>query len=215
MKTPIEKTKSQLSEEPHSDTRSKIVEAARAEFARHGQAGARVDRIARSAGVNKAMIYYHFPSKEALYDETVAGFFAVVAAELKQRLEAGISIEERVTAVVEFQINLLARNEDQRRIVLRELADPDSKMVPKIAEIISQSGVLGQFRRAVRSGIRRGELREVNVKQTLASLVCMNVGFMLLAPVLKHTLEISDMKRFIAGRKEAVMDLFTRGVKKI
>ncbi len=49
-----------------SKTRQKILEAARAEFARHGLAGARVERIARKAKVNKAMLYYHFQSKENL-----------------------------------------------------------------------------------------------------------------------------------------------------
>jgi len=39
------------------DTRQKILAAAKDEFAHYGQAGARVDRIARQAGVNKAMLY--------------------------------------------------------------------------------------------------------------------------------------------------------------
>ncbi|MGB2769567.1 MAG: helix-turn-helix domain-containing protein [Candidatus Zixiibacteriota bacterium] len=49
------------------NTFEKILHTARIEFARHGLAGARVDRIASLAGVNKAMIYYHFRSKENLH----------------------------------------------------------------------------------------------------------------------------------------------------
>jgi AcrR family transcriptional regulator len=45
----------------------RILAAAAAEFAERGFAGARVDRIARRARVNKAMIYYHFASKQRLY----------------------------------------------------------------------------------------------------------------------------------------------------
>jgi len=56
------KTKSEL-------TREKILQAALYEFSIHGLAGARVDEIARSAGINKAMIYYHFESKEALFNQ--------------------------------------------------------------------------------------------------------------------------------------------------
>ena len=44
-----------------------ILAAAALEFAARGFAGARVDRIARRAKVNKAMLYYHFKSKERLY----------------------------------------------------------------------------------------------------------------------------------------------------
>ncbi|MFZ1908100.1 MAG: helix-turn-helix domain-containing protein, partial [Burkholderiales bacterium] len=43
--------------------RQRILEAATADFARHGLAGARVDRIAARAGANKRMLYYYFGSK--------------------------------------------------------------------------------------------------------------------------------------------------------
>ncbi len=49
-------------------TRKRILEAATAEFSRYGLAGARVDRIAKAAGSNKAMIYTYFGSKDGLLD---------------------------------------------------------------------------------------------------------------------------------------------------
>ncbi len=53
-------------------TRSRLLSAARTEFAAHGIAGARVDRIAALAEVNKERIYGHFGSKEALFDAVIA-----------------------------------------------------------------------------------------------------------------------------------------------
>ena len=52
-------------------TKAKLLEAALTEFAAHGIAGARVDRIAAEAGCNKAMIYAYFGSKEGLFDEVL------------------------------------------------------------------------------------------------------------------------------------------------
>jgi AcrR family transcriptional regulator len=48
-------------------TKSRILEAAFREFAEYGVAGARVDRIAKSAACNKNLIYVYFGSKEALF----------------------------------------------------------------------------------------------------------------------------------------------------
>ena len=48
-------------------TRARILHAATREFARHGLGGARVDRIAASAGANKRMLYYYFGDKDALF----------------------------------------------------------------------------------------------------------------------------------------------------
>jgi TetR/AcrR family transcriptional regulator len=50
-------------------TRAQILKAAMAEFAARGLEGARCDRIARRAGVNKRMLFYCFGSKESLYRE--------------------------------------------------------------------------------------------------------------------------------------------------
>jgi AcrR family transcriptional regulator len=49
-------------------TRSRLIGAAIAEFAEHGLAGARVDRIASAAAANKRAIYDYFTSKEGLFD---------------------------------------------------------------------------------------------------------------------------------------------------
>ena len=48
-------------------TQGAILEAATAEFARHGLGGARVNRIAERAKTNKRMLYYYFGGKEALF----------------------------------------------------------------------------------------------------------------------------------------------------
>jgi AcrR family transcriptional regulator len=49
-------------------TKARILEAATAEFAAHGIAGARVDRIAAAAGANKSLIYAYFGNKDGLFD---------------------------------------------------------------------------------------------------------------------------------------------------
>lgn len=48
-------------------TKQRILEAALEEFAQHGIAGARVDRIARAAGCNKNLIYIYFASKDGVF----------------------------------------------------------------------------------------------------------------------------------------------------
>lgn len=54
-----------------TDTRQRLLDAARDEFAAHGIAGARVDAIATRAGVNKERIYGYFGSKEKLFDAVI------------------------------------------------------------------------------------------------------------------------------------------------
>ena len=51
------------------NTREIILEAAKEGFAKKGYDGISIDEIARIAGVRKSLIYYYFPSKEALFEE--------------------------------------------------------------------------------------------------------------------------------------------------
>ena len=88
-------------EDRSADSRQRLVTAAAAEFAARGFAGANVDRIARAARVNKAMIYYHFTSKAALYREILRDMFAAVAVRVTAAAEAARDPEEKVRAFVE------------------------------------------------------------------------------------------------------------------
>jgi TetR/AcrR family transcriptional regulator len=69
-------------------TRERLLEAALAEFAAHGLAGARCGAIARRAGVNQRMIFYCFGSKENLYREIMARKFTERATFFESAPEA-------------------------------------------------------------------------------------------------------------------------------
>ncbi|MEV6117772.1 TetR family transcriptional regulator [Streptomyces sp. NPDC052109] len=62
-----------------SATKTRLLDAAFAEFAAYGIAGARVDRIAEAAGANKRLIYVYFGNKEQLFDEVLGRAMAAGA----------------------------------------------------------------------------------------------------------------------------------------
>ncbi|AWG52485.1 TetR/AcrR family transcriptional regulator [Mycobacteroides abscessus] len=55
-----------------SATKKRLLDAAYAEFAEHGLAGARVDRIGAAAEANKRLLYVYYTNKETLFDIVVA-----------------------------------------------------------------------------------------------------------------------------------------------
>ena len=90
--------------------RRRILEAAKQEFAAHGLAGARVDRIAAKAGANKRMLYYHVGNKEDLYLAVLEGAYEKIRAE-----ERGLDLEqldppEAIRRLIDFTWNYFIRN---------------------------------------------------------------------------------------------------------
>src|SRR5260370_12505031 len=58
-----------------AETRAAILAAAERQFAKAGLPGSRTDEIAAEAGVNKALLYYYFKSKEHLYEAVIKDHF--------------------------------------------------------------------------------------------------------------------------------------------
>jgi len=194
-------------------TQGKIVEAARSEFAEYGLSGARVDRIAAKAGINKAMIYYHFDSKENLYHETVTDFYRKVSDSIGQEITEVDSIEELLGVMAENYARLVMEMPEIRPILLRELAKPQGNLIDKIAAQIVGSGLPDKARELIDRGQIRGEIRLVDGTQAFVSFVTMNLGYYLLAPIIDKITGIDRRDSFINERKEAVVDLFLHGIK--
>ena len=90
--------------------RLRILDAAKQEFAAHGLAGARVDRIAATAGANKRMLYYHVGNKEDLYLAVLEGAYEKIRGE-----ERGLALEhlappEAIRTLIDFTWNYFLRN---------------------------------------------------------------------------------------------------------
>jgi len=194
-------------------SKERILAAAQEEFAAMGSDGARVDSIARSAAVNKAMIYYHFSSKEKLCWATIETHVMRVITRVQARVEESASLETILAAAVESYTRLFQQNRTLFRIILRELANPDSEVVRTIAGVILESGLPQQFLGRLEEGVRRGRLRSVDMKQACVSFIAMNFGYFFMSPIINQVLGITDRGQFPERRKFAVMDLFLNGVK--
>jgi TetR/AcrR family transcriptional regulator len=141
-------------------SRERLVTAAAAEFAARGFAGANVDRIAHAARVNKAMIYYHFGSKAALYREILGDMFQAVAGRMRDVTAADAPPEDRLRSFVEaIAIEAEARPHFPS-IWLREIAEGgvhlDERALADIGAVVhSLVAILNQ-------GISRNRFQRVN-----------------------------------------------------
>ncbi|WP_332774843.1 TetR/AcrR family transcriptional regulator [Polaromonas sp.] len=79
-----------------------ILAAARDEFARYGLAGARVDRIAENAKLNKRLIYYYFTSKDDLFLAVLEGAYADIREAEKQLHLTDLEPAQAIRRLTEF-----------------------------------------------------------------------------------------------------------------
>src|SRR5712671_5345287 len=104
------------------ESRAAILKAAINEFAQHGIAGARTDAIARSARVNKALLYYYFKDKEAIYGAVLDQVFGGLTQAIQIALSEDLAAREKLLAYVGAHFDYIASHPLYPPIVQGEMS---------------------------------------------------------------------------------------------
>jgi AcrR family transcriptional regulator len=194
--------------------RARILDAATAEFAAHGLGGARVDRIAASAGANKRMLYYYFGAKDALFLAVLERAYEHIRSEEQALRLTDLPPPEGVRQLIAFTWNYylahpefitLLNSENLHRAAhlkrsqrIRALHSP---LVTTLSELLE---------RGAREGNLRGGVDPVQLYVSIAAL-----GYFYLSNV--HTLSTIFGRDLLAARAKAarlahVTDLILRSL---
>jgi TetR/AcrR family transcriptional regulator len=193
-------------------SRAAILKAAVTEFAREGVAGARTDAIARSAGVNKALLYYYFKDKEGLYQAVLDEVFSGVRIAIQGALEQNLPPRERLTAYVRAHFDYIASKPLFPRIVqaefLRSYRSPAE--IQRLAKRYFRP-IFAQLSALLEEGIRLREFRPVNVTHFTPLMVSVIVSYFITgAPVITIVTGTDPYApELIADRRAAVVDFIT------
>jgi TetR/AcrR family transcriptional regulator len=130
---------------PRPSVAERIRDAAREEYAKRGFHGARVQRIARAAGCNVAIIYRHWTSKETLYVDILKSAWITAAREIETSLENGNGARG---SPIELFADALFLDPLGAQILVREYLD-GAPHIQKLAE--KEPALLEPLRRATES----------------------------------------------------------------
>ena len=190
-------------------SRSTILAAALAEFAGHGLAGARMEAIAAAAGVNKALLYYYFCSKDALYAAVLNEFFERLLARINGALDSGTGPGERVLLYARAHFDSVAESLYYARLFQSEMMSAGREGSPHLSHIVDQyiRPISLRVFEVLQQGIAAGEFRAVDPAQFAPTMASSIVWYFVVSPVVRR-LRPGDpySPRAIAERRAAVLD---------
>ncbi|MDI2028650.1 TetR family transcriptional regulator [Saccharopolyspora sp. TS4A08] len=179
-------------------TKARIFQAATTEFAAHGIAGARVDRIAKQAQANKQLIYAYFGSKDALFTAVLEAAMAELAAEVPIDGEDLPGYADRLAAYHSANPHVL------RLLMWESLERGDSGVVAESERVEHYRHKVDAVRRAQRTGAVTGNLDP----GVLVLLALGAVSWPLVVPQLSRLiLGDTDVDDLRAASREAVRRL--------
>lgn len=105
--------------------REQLLEAALVEFGQRGFHATLMDHVAARAGVSKALLYQHFPSKDDLFAAVTGGIVDLYVARLPGLLETATEPLVAWQGAVRLLVELVEAQPDSWSLVARYLADPE------------------------------------------------------------------------------------------
>lgn len=142
------------------ESRQRVWAAAAEAFATRGFDGAKVDEIAAEAGINKAMVYYHFADKITLYRAILQDMFAAVASATAAVRDKGGDPETQLRRYVGALIHAAEQRPHFPAIWLREIAEDgrhlDEGIFAALRAVLTTLGAI------LNDGVKAGIWRKVD-----------------------------------------------------
>jgi TetR/AcrR family transcriptional regulator len=204
--SPRKKGKKQKEQSPRRNdrrTEEAILRAAERLFGRHGFTSTTVHDIAKEAGINSALIFYYFESKEKLYILLVERQQERLIGKLCRVLEGEGSAKERLGAFISLSSKLVLTHVNVHKILMREALGFGEEHNLPLKRYFED--ILSPIEKVIREGVKAKEFRAVDPGIAALSLVGILRAFFTQKLIMGRTY----------GREvinAAVLDLFLKGI---
>lgn len=203
-------------------SKDRILEAAMDEFVEFGFYGARTQRIADKAKVNKALIHYYFTSKEKIYDEALAKVFGLLMDKLNAIGDEPVPIENKMEQIMDVYISLFTEHSGYFKFVVSEILRGGDKLrkmaVPRFSEI-PFNPVNGKLYKYFNDQMKKGYIKKVNIIHLIISIIAQIAPVYFAKGAIEKVtggfgIDKHIVDRFIKDRKKFVIDLTMNGIRK-
>ena len=202
------------------NSKEKIISAAIEIFSQKGKHGARMEEIAKKAGVNKSVVYYYHTNKENLYRDVLKKIYFENFKYLFNEFEKIQSEKEdhikRIETIIRAISKFFSDNPFYTRIMKNALANEavDVQYVIRLLkaehDFIHPEKVLG----LLEEGISQKAYRNIDVKQTIISIIGITMIYFIGKPIMEIMLGLDSIDEdvFLKERQESVVDLILYGL---
>jgi len=148
-------------------TRSRIIAEATRLFSEKGYSATSMREVAEAVGITKPALYYHFSSKEVLYQETIREHMNHYRSVILQTIEEQGSLRQRMANVIATHLRRVQEHPEVMLLLLTAEHRPE-KDAPDIDILSAHQENLRLMTQLLDGGVQRGEVRPDQDLQAVA-----------------------------------------------
>jgi AcrR family transcriptional regulator len=198
-----------------NSTQEKILEAARKVFVKKGMHGARMQDIADEAGINKALLHYHFKNKEKLFEEVFKEAALKLFPRINEIMASDDALFTKIELFCEEYITVVLENPYLPLFVLNEMNQDPVYFINKIWAK-SKGPKPQKFLEQIAKEVKEGKIKDISPLHLLMNLISMTVFPFVGKPLFQINLNLDEMqfRMIMEQRKKEIPKFIIDSIKK-
>lgn len=195
-------------------TEEQILNAATNVFQHKGMDGARMQEIADTAGINKAMLHYYYRSKQKLFEAVFKSAINLMAPKIIKIIETDEHLFDKIRNFTDKYITFISKHSFIPAFIIQELnRNPD--MIKDIIISKFENSVKEKLVAQIEELIDKGEIRPIKPEQLLVNIVSLSIFPFIAKPLLSAVLQKDEKqyKQLINERKTHVAEFVINAIK--
>lgn len=192
-----------------------ILTSAMKVFTRRGFAAARMEEIAKEAGINRALLHYYFRDKETMFNLIFETQFKEFFSGIGTILNTPKPLFEKIREIVRHEINVLTLHPDLPRFIITEVASQPERLIQYGQKMgINPRQILEIFNQQVEHEVHQGKIIQIEGRQLLMNIMSLCVYPFAAKPIVKTMMQM-DEKTFatmMEKRKEDVYQFIIKAI---
>jgi len=191
------------------NTEARIKEAARIVFISKGMAGARMQKIADKAGINKAMLHYYYRSKEKLFQTIFKEILDAFVPNILEILGSDLTLSEKVKQFVNHYIDAIVTNPFLPLFLFNEMKNHPHQLIG-----FDRSGALKKLDYQLKKEANQGNILLISAPQFMINLISMTLFPFLAQPMIMgiFSMDQESFNMFIKQRKTLIPHFIMRAI---
>lgn len=205
-----------MAETKEKATEKVILEAAMKVFTERGFDGARMDDIAKVAGINRALLHYYYRDKQTMFNIIFETRFREFFGGILHIFSSDKDLFDKIRMLIEHEITVLIGHPDLARFIIAEVARQPERLLEQGKKIgINPRVFLKNFEEQVQVEVKLGTIKPIAGRQLLMNIMSLCIYPFVARPIICTLMEI-DNKSFdnmMEERKKEVYQFIMNALK--